>query len=394
MSKKTSTTSNQAKTSVFNDEQKQLDSRKQALLTESSKGSDLSVTSERVGADFSCKDPSSISSSYEDGGLYCYEGLKNCHRGKISIIGMGMVGSSYAYSLIQSGLARELVIVDANKDRARGEYLDLSHALSFVPPISIKEGDIKDTSDSQLIVISAGVSQSGPNESRLQLVLRNVAILDKIIPDIVKYAPHANILIATNPVDILVSYTEKIIRTKNLKFMGSVLGSGTVLDSARFQFLLSKHFRINVANVHGMIIGEHGDSELPVWSLANISGMPLKEFALHNGISFNDEIKKEIFTNTRFAAKQIISTKGATYYAIGLSLLKITEAILKDSNTILNVSGTSIPYFGIDPEVSIGYPSVVGGNGIKSRIKLKLSEEEQHGFRESAKVLKNIIDSL
>lgn len=390
MVKKTSKTPT---TTEATKDQKQLSAtRPESLLKSSEKSIDLvAQNGKTIGSGFFCQSQDNFLS---DTRSYCPKLHESCPQGKVSIIGMGMVGSSYAYSLIQSGLAREIVIVDANKDRSHGEYLDLSHALSFVPPVSIKEGGIKDCSDSELIVICAGVSQSGPGESRLSLVMRNVAVMDKLILPLVEIAPAANILIATNPVDVLVSYCEKIIKSSGVKFRGSILGSGTVLDSARFTFLLSRHFGVNIANVHAMIIGEHGDSELPVWSLANICGLSLKEYAQHNSIVFNEDIKNQIFSDTRYAAKQIILTKGATYYAIGLSLLKITQAILKDAGTILNVSGTSVGFFGIDPQVSIGYPSIVGRSGIRSRVKIKLSEEEQLKFKKSSDVLKNIIDSL
>ncbi len=230
---------------------------------------------------------------------------------KIAIVGAGNVGATFAYALLQSGLASEIVLIDANKTKAEGEAMDLNHAVPFVHPTKIKAGEYIDCKGAAITVVTAGSSQK-PGETRLDLVHRNVDIFKQIVPQIVSNNPDGLLLIATNPVDVL-SYA-------SWKFSGlpssRVIGSGTILDTARFRYLLSQHAEVDPRSVHAYIIGEHGDSEVPVWSLANIAGMRLQDYCKANCKGFEPEVWEDIYRQTRDAAYQIIERKGETYYAV------------------------------------------------------------------------------
>ncbi len=307
---------------------------------------------------------------------------------RIAIVGAGNVGATYAYALLQSGLAGEIVLIDANKAKAEGEVMDLNHAVPFVQPTRIWSGTYEDCKGAAITVITAGSGQK-PGESRLDLVQRNVGIFKQIIPQVVKNNPEGLILIATNPVDILTYATWKISGLPSAK----VIGSGTILDTARFRYLLSQHAGVDPRSVHAYIIGEHGDSEVPVWSLANIAGMRLKDYCIANCMSYTPEVWDNIYTQTRDAAYEIIQRKGATYYAVANGLLRITEAILRDQDTVLSLSTLINDQYGIN-DVYLSLPSIVGRNGISKILKLILSPEEEAGLVQSAKVLKEIIGQL
>ncbi len=307
---------------------------------------------------------------------------------KIAIIGAGNVGATYAYALLQSGLAGEIVLIDANKLKAEGEAMDLNHAVPFVQPTRIWAGTYADCKGAAITVITAGAGQK-PGESRLDLVHKNISIFKQIIPQVVKNNPDGLLLIATNPVDILSYASWKISGLPHAK----VIGSGTILDTARFRYLLSQHAGVDPRSVHAYIIGEHGDSEVPVWSLANIAGMRLKEYCLANCIGYSQEVWDEIFKQTRDAAYQIIERKGATYYAVANGLLRITEAILRDQDTVLSLSTFIEDYDGIK-DVYLSLPSIVGRNGIKKILNLTLSNEEIGGLSNSAKILKELIKQV
>lgn len=310
------------------------------------------------------------------------------HPVRVAIVGVGNVGASFAFSLLNSGLATEIVLIDANTARAEGEAMDLNHAVPLSQSTRIWAGSMADTAGALLTIITAGSAQK-PGETRLDLAGRNVNILRSLIPDIVKNNPQGIILIATNPVDILTYAAIKISGFPS----NQVFGSGTILDTARFRYLLSQHFGVDPRSVHGYIIGEHGDSEVPVWSLANIAGMKLPVFCQQNNLSCQDQILDDIFQQTRDAAYQIIQRKGATYYAIAVGLTKIAEAIIRDQNTVLSVSSLINDYYGFQ-DVCFSLPSVVDRGGVERILRLELSDRELEGLQKSAMVLKEINHNL
>ncbi|BCY19446.1 L-lactate dehydrogenase [Leptolinea sp. HRD-7] len=307
---------------------------------------------------------------------------------KVAIVGTGNVGATFAYSLLISGLASEIVLIDANTSKAEGEAMDLNHAVPMHSPTRIFTGTYEDCAGAAITVITAGSAQR-PGETRLDLIQRNAAIFRSIVENTVKYNPDGIILVATNPVDVLTYAT--------WKFSGlpanRVIGSGTVLDTARFRYLLSQRFEVDPRSVHAYIIGEHGDSEVPVWSLANIAGMRLAEYCAANNMGCRMEELDNIFKQTRDAAYEIISRKGATYYAIASGLMRIVEAILRDQATVISVSTHIDDYYGIK-DVYLSLPSVVDMGGIERTIRLDLNEEEIAGLKHSAKVLKETIDTI
>ncbi|AFH63729.1 L-lactate dehydrogenase [Paenibacillus caseinilyticus] len=298
---------------------------------------------------------------------------------RIAVIGVGAVGSTSAYTLLLRERADELVLIDANHEKAVGDALDMNHGLPFLGRTKVWAGTYEDCRDAEIIVITAGAAQK-QGETRIDLLKRNASIFDSIIGEVTKVNSHGILLIATNPVDVMSYLSLK----KSQWPAHRVIGTGTLLDSARFRYLIGEHLSIDPRSVHAHIIGEHGDSEVPVWSLANVAGTEL-------GIA--DEAKEDIFTNTRDAAYQIISAKGATYYAIALAIDRICTAILRDEGAVLNVSTLLEDYHGIS-DVYLGVPCIVDKQGVRSVMKLKLSGEETDGLHRSAGKLRDIIQSI
>lgn len=315
---------------------------------------------------------------------------------RIAIVGVGNVGATFAYALLQSGLAAEIVLIDRNHTRAEGEAMDLSHAVPLTHATRIWAGTYADTAGAAVTVITAGSGQKD-GETRLDLVARNYEIFKGIVPEIVKHNPNGIILVATNPVDVLTYATWKISGLPPER----VIGSGTILDTARFRYLLSQHAGVDARSVHAYIIGEHGDSEVPVWSLASIGGMDLKDYCPGNCDGycedcckdFDAEVYQKIFTETRDAAYEIIKRKGATYYAIGNGLLRIVEAVLRGQDSVLCVSTLINNYYGIE-DVYLSLPSVIGHNGIKRVMYLKLNEQEKAGLKKSSEVLHSTLHDI
>ncbi|MBN1383501.1 MAG: L-lactate dehydrogenase [Elusimicrobia bacterium] len=310
---------------------------------------------------------------------------------KVAIIGAGNVGSTFAFSLTISGLAREIVIIDRNELRAKGECMDLTHGLSLTHPTKIHSSGYEGCQDADIVVITAGAKQKS-GQTRMDLVRANTDIFQDIIPKITKYGKNAVLLVVSNPVDILTYITLKISGFPPQK----VIGSGTVLDSSRFKYLLSEHCGVDPRNVHAYIIGEHGDTELPVWSNANIGGMVLAKYcpmcSRHNRCNRDKELNG-IFDEVKNSAYKIIEAKGATYYAIALALVKIVEAILRDENSVLPVSTLINDYYGVN-DVCLSIPSLVNRNGVERFLRLELSKQEQEQFIRSADTLKNIIKNI
>jgi len=301
---------------------------------------------------------------------------------RVAIIGVGNVGASTAYALLMSGVAGEIVLIDANPAKAEGEAMDLEHALPFTPPTRIFAGDYTHCATADVIVITAGVGRK-PGDSRLDLARNNVAIVRQIVPQIVAQNPSGVIVVATNPVDVL---TYNVLKISGLD-PRRVIGSGTILDTVRFRFMLSEYFGVDPHSVHAHIIGEHGDTEVPVWSLANIAGMHLASYCRNRGMEYDREALHDIFIRTRDAGAAVIKRKGATFYAIAISLSTIIAAILRDQNTVFSLSSLIDGYYGIS-DVCLSLPSVLHRSGIKEVLHLSLSAEEADLLRHSADVLR------
>lgn len=307
---------------------------------------------------------------------------------KISIIGAGFVGSTAAYALMMGGLASEIVIVDLNKDKAMGEAMDLSHGVSFVKPVSVIAGDYSDTKDSDIVIITAGAA-SKPGETRLDLINRNLNVFKSIVPEIVKYSPNSILLVVSNPVDILSYITYKLSGFPRER----VIGSGTVLDTSRLRYLLGEHFDVDDRNIHTYIMGEHGDSEIVAWSLTTIAGMGMEDYCSTCSKQCGGEFKRTVHDEVKNAAYDIIEKKGATYYAVGLAIRRIVEAILRDENSILTVSSLIKGKYGIS-DVYLGTPSIIGYGGIKSVLEVPLNESELKSLKASADTLKDYIQKI
>lgn len=307
--------------------------------------------------------------------------------GKISIIGAGLVGSTTAYALMISGLVSELVIVDVNKEKALGEVMDLNHGISFASPVKIYSGEYKDITGSDIVIITAGANQK-PDETRLDLVKKNTEIFKSIVSEIMKYSHESIILVVTNPVDILTYVTYKLSGLPQNK----VIGSGTVLDTSRFKYLLSHHTGVDARNIHAYILGEHGDSEVPIWSITNIAGMNMEHFCNYCG-KCSGNSKEGIFFDVKNAAYEIIKRKGATYYAISLAVKRITECILRDEHSILTVSSVLNGQYGIS-DVCISLPTIVTSKGADKVLEIALSEHEISLLQNSAKLLREVIQKL
>jgi L-lactate dehydrogenase len=312
-------------------------------------------------------------------------------RPKVSIIGCGNVGMRYAYALMMSGIARQIVIVDLDRKRLEGEVMDLSHGAPYIPAVEVIAGEYADIKDSDLVVVTAGKKQM-PGQTRIDLVRDNVALFRKMIPRIMEHAPQAILLIVTNPVDILAYAAYKI----SGKQSGQVMSSGTVLDTARFRFLLSRHCGVDPHNIHAYILGEHGDTEFAVWSRAMIGGVLFKEYChvCANSALCRRTIEfDEIYNEVRTSAYQIIEKKGETSYGIGLALVRITRAIINDENAILPVSTLVNGFLGVT-DVYLSLPAIVNKAGIRQVLNLELDEKEQAAFKNSANTLKSIIGEV
>lgn len=300
-------------------------------------------------------------------------------KSRIVIIGAGAVGSTTAYTLLLRERMDELVLIDANKEKAIGDALDMSHGLPFLGQSKVWAGNYEDCRGADIIIITAGAAQRD-GESRIDLLKRNVAIFESITTEVLKHNTDGILLIASNPVDIMSYFTWK----KSGWPTNRIIGSGTLLDSARFRYLIGEKLNIDSRSVHAHIIGEHGDSELPLWSLSNVAG---------SGLSLSNEDKDEIFSNTKNAAYQIIKAKGATFYAIALALDRICTAILHNEASVLNVSTLLQDYHGVS-DVFLGVPCIVDRNGIREVLELEITAEEKNLLEQSATKLKDIIGSV
>ena len=309
------------------------------------------------------------------------------HR-KAAVIGCGFVGSSIAFSLIQRGLFSQLVLIDANRDKAEGEAMDLSHGLPYIAAMDVRAGTYDDLSDCALIVVTAGANQK-PGQTRLELIGQNVAILNSIIPQITARPFEGILLIVSNPVDVLTYAAFRISGYPAHR----VMGSGTVLDSARLRYLLGEHLKVDSRSIHAVIVGEHGDSELAVWSGANVSGVPLDDFCAMRGHTGHREAEQRIYEEVRDSAYEIIRRKGATYYGIAMAVARIAECIMKDERAILPVSVVLGGQYGLR-DLALSIPSIVGRRGVEQILEIPLAEEEREALHASAGQLREVIGEL
>lgn len=304
---------------------------------------------------------------------------------KISIIGAGYVGSATAFALLNHGIATNIVLVDVNRKRAEGEAMDLDHGKVFVSPVNVVAGNYEDTTGSDIVIITAGLAQK-QGETRIDLVNKNIEIFKQMVPQIVKYNPDAILLVVSNPVDILTYVTYKLSGFPQHR----VFGSGTVLDTARFQSDLSIRFQVDPRDIRASIIGEHGDSEVATWSVTTIAGLTVNQYCDLIGIDFSKEDKKSIAEGVKNAAYEIIERKGYTNYAVALAITRIVTAILRDEKSILTVSTLQQGTYGLE-DVCISVPTRVGRRGALDVIEVPYSSDELEALHHSAQLLKDII---
>ena len=307
---------------------------------------------------------------------------------KAAIIGCGFVGSATAFTLMQSQLFSELVLVDVDFDKADGEAKDIAHGIPFAGQMKIHAGVYEDLSDAAIIIVTAGAGQK-PGETRLDLVHKNVAIYESIIPRIAEQNKDAILLIVSNPVDILTYTAQKLSGYPEKR----VIGSGTVLDSARLKYHLGQHLGVDSRSVHAFIVGEHGDSEIAAWSSANISGIPLDNFCEMRGHYNHMEATERIAAEVKQSAYEIISKKGATYYGIAMSVKRICEAIIRDEKSILPISTMLHGEYGIS-DVVLSLPCIVGRDGYETKVPIDLDQEEVSKLHESANTLKEVLSEF
>lgn len=307
---------------------------------------------------------------------------------KCGVIGVGFVGATCAYTLAVSGLFSEMVLVDMNRKKAESEAADINHGVSFAKPCYVRAGDYADLRECGLIIIAAGANQK-PGETRTELLGRNRVILSSIIGQVMQVDRDAVLLIVSNPVDVLACMAHKLSGLP----AGRVIGSGTVLDTARLKYLLGQRLGVDARNVHAFIIGEHGDSELAVWSSANISGVDLDDYCRITGITEPSTVLRQIYENVRDAAYSIIEGKGATYYGIGMAVRRIAEAIVRDEHSVLPVSSMISGHYGVEG-ICLGVPSIVGRGGVEAVLDIPLSAEELARLQSSARKMKELLGEV
>jgi L-lactate dehydrogenase len=313
---------------------------------------------------------------------------KSAKSPKIAIVGAGFVGTTFAYSLLIHGLASQIVIIDVNKDRAEGEAMDLNHGVPFAQPVKIWSGEYSDCEDADVIVIAVDKGQR-IEQSRLELAEGNFEIMKQIIPNVTEYNKEGILLVVTNPLDVMTYAALKLSGFPKSR----VFGSGTVLDTARLRYLLGEYLRVDSRNVHAYIVGEHGDSEVPIWSLANVAGIRLKDYCPMFDISYDPEHLNDLFLKVRNAGVEIIRLKGRTNYAVALGMTKIVESILRDENAVVTVSTFLEDYHGVS-DICLSVPVILDRSGIKEIIKLPLAEQEIKDFQKSAAIVKKVASSL
>ena len=307
---------------------------------------------------------------------------------KIAIVGAGFVGTTFAYSLLIHGLASQIVIIDVNKDRADGEAMDLNHGVPFAQPVKIWSGEYSDCKDADIVVIAVDKGQR-IEQSRLELAEGNFEIMKQIVPNVTEYNKEGILLVVTNPLDVMTYAALKLSGFPRER----VFGSGTILDTARLRYLLGEYLQVDPRNVHAYIVGEHGDSEVPIWSLANVAGMHLKDYCPMFEIPYDPKHLNDLFLKVRNAGVEIIRLKGRTNYAVALGLTKIVESILRDENAVATVSTFLEDYHGVR-DICLSVPVILNRSGIREIIKLPLNEQEVTDFQKSAAIVKKVVNSL
>jgi L-lactate dehydrogenase len=310
---------------------------------------------------------------------------------KIGIVGTGFVGATAAYAMVMRGVGRELILVDKDAQRAQAEADDIFHAVPFSHPLEVHAGDYSDLAGARVVVIAAGVNQQ-PGETRLQLLARNGTIFNAIIPEIIRYAPDAVLVVATNPVDVMTHLTAQIAAKYGVP-AGRVFGSGTTLDTARFRVLLGQKIGVDSAHVHAYVLGEHGDSEVLTWSLVTVGGIPLEDYLSVRNITLNDADRAEIDTRVRRAAYHIIEGKRATYYGIGSALANIVNAVLRGQRSILTICAPIDEIVGVR-DVTVALPRMIGAEGVIATLPPKVNDEEFDKLQRSAMIVRKAIDEL
>jgi L-lactate dehydrogenase len=313
---------------------------------------------------------------------------KTSLKGKIVIVGAGNVGSTIAYTILMNNLVSEIVIIDVNKEKAKGEALDMNHGLAYFKQISVRSGEYDECADADIIIITAGIARK-PGQTRIELAKINISIAKDITKNIMAYAKNPIILVVSNPVDIL-TY---IIQKESGLPASRVIGSGTTLDTARLRYLLSAHCDIDVRNVHAYVIGEHGDSEVAVWSRANIAGKPFDEFCDDCPKKCHAVNRQQILEDTITSGAEIIRLKGATYYGIGMAATRIVAAIINDEKAVLTVSSVLGGEYNVS-DVALSLPCVVDSEGIERYINIRMSDKEIHDFQQSSEKIKQAIEEI
>lgn len=307
---------------------------------------------------------------------------------KVGVIGCGFVGSSTAFALMQGGLFTEMVLLDVDFDKADGEAMDIAHGIPFAGQMKIYAGNYEDIADAAIVIVTAGANQK-PDETRLDLVNKNVAVYKNIIPQIVEQGFAGILLVVSNPVDILTYAAVKLGGFPENR----VIGSGTVLDTARLKYALSEHLGVDSRNLHSFIIGEHGDSEIAAWSSTNVSGIPLDDFCEMRGYFNHVQAMREIAEDVKNSAYEIIEKKDATYYGIAMSVKRICESIVRDEKSILPVSAIMHGNYGIEG-IALSMPAIVGANGLETHVPISLNGEETASLLRSADTIRKIISQL
>jgi len=310
---------------------------------------------------------------------------------KIGIVGSGLVGATAAYALLMRGIGREIVLVDRNTARAEAEADDLLHAVPFAHPLTVRAGDYLDLAGSQVVIIAAGANQK-PGETRLELLGRNAAIFRDVVESIVTLSPDALLVVATNPVDVMTHLTAHYAAARGVPSR-RVIGSGTMLDTARFRALLGQRLDVDAQHVHGYVLGEHGDSEVLTWSQVTVAGVPLEAFCRQRNLEFTEALRQDIDQRVRRAADHIIRGKGATYYGIGSALARLTAAVLGDQRALLTVCTPEPAIAGV-PNVTASLPHLVGGAGILDTVLPELTPDEFAALQRSAQVVQGAINSI
>lgn len=307
---------------------------------------------------------------------------------KVAIVGAGFVGTTLAYALLIRGTVSNIVVIDINREKAEGEVMDLNHGLPFAYPVKIWVGNYSDCENADIVVIAVDRGKK-IEASRLELAEGNYAILKDVIPKIKACNSNCILLVVTNPLDVMTYAALKLSGFPKNR----VIGSGTVLDTARLRYLLGEHLKVDPRNVHAYVIGEHGDSEVPVWSLANVAGIRLKDYCPICKVAYDQEHFDKLFLQVKNAAYEIIRRKGHTNYAVALGLAKIVESIIRDENTVLTVSCLLEDYYGIS-DICLSVPAILNRSGIKEILKLPLDEKEIEAFQKSAAIIKSVANSL